>query len=202
MSLTSTVATSTNTVANPIGVTEVNTSQLKALADICSTVSSGTTTSTTIALPGVITTSTTMTTATNSSCCNSNTTETSIATPLPNVVMNSLVSPTKIVTNEAVLNPLVATVSIPEKLPITSMQVMRVGESATASDDEARTVDMEDITEKENSGDTETMAIVEEEVANGNGSFIEEPMECGGGSGGKSSGSDDIVMTETVSVSY
>lgn len=196
------MATSTNTVANPIGVTEVNTSQLKALADICSTVSSGTTTSTTIALPGVITTSTTMTTATNSSCCNSNTTETSIATPLPNVVMNSLVSPTKIVTNEAVLNPLVATVSIPEKLPITSMQVMRVGESATASDDEARTVDMEDITEKENSGDTETMAIVEEEVANGNGSFIEEPMECGGGSGGKSSGSDDIVMTETVSVSY
>ncbi|XP_030562779.1 protein O-GlcNAcase [Drosophila novamexicana] len=81
MTLTTTTTTSTNTRTVP----EVNTTQLQALADVCSTVSSS-------------------------------------LTPISNPVMNSLVSPTKVVTNDEIINPIPTTVAsnieLPKKIPI------------------------------------------------------------------------------------
>ncbi|XP_060650995.1 protein O-GlcNAcase [Drosophila nasuta] len=86
MSLTTTTTTSTNTRTVP----EVNTTQLQALADVCSTVSS-------------------------------------TLTPISNPVMNSLVSPTKVVTNDEIINPIPTTVAsnieLPEKIPISIVPV-------------------------------------------------------------------------------
>ncbi|KAM8706923.1 hypothetical protein ACLKA7_011083 [Drosophila subpalustris] len=86
MSLTTTTTTSTNTRTVP----EVNTTQLQALADVCSTVSS-------------------------------------TLTPISNPVMNSLVSPTKVVTNDDIINPIPTTVAsnieLPEKIPISIVPV-------------------------------------------------------------------------------
>lgn len=45
---------------------------------------------------------------------------------MPNVVMNSLVSPTKVITNDIIPNPIVATlnpISMPQSLPVTSIGV-------------------------------------------------------------------------------
>lgn len=45
---------------------------------------------------------------------------------MPNVVMNSLVSPTKVITNDIIPNPIVATlnpISMPQSLPVTSLGV-------------------------------------------------------------------------------
>lgn len=45
---------------------------------------------------------------------------------MPNVVMNSLVSPTKVITNDVIPNPIVAThnpISLPQSLPVTSIGV-------------------------------------------------------------------------------
>lgn len=45
---------------------------------------------------------------------------------MPNIVMNSLVSATKVVTNESIPNPIVSAViniTIPNKMPISSLQV-------------------------------------------------------------------------------
>ncbi|TDG42928.1 hypothetical protein AWZ03_010633 [Drosophila navojoa] len=81
MTLTTTTTTSTNSRTVP----EVNTTQLQALADVCSTVSS-------------------------------------TLTPISNPVMNSLVSPTKVVTNDEIINPIPTTVAsnieLPKKIPI------------------------------------------------------------------------------------
>ncbi|EDV94572.1 GH21911 [Drosophila grimshawi] len=86
MSLTTTTTTSTNTRTVP----EVNTTQLQALADVCSTVSS-------------------------------------TMAPISNPVMNSLVSPTKVVTNDDIINPIRTTVAsnieLPKKIPISIMPV-------------------------------------------------------------------------------
>ncbi|XP_034659872.1 protein O-GlcNAcase [Drosophila subobscura] len=86
MSLTTTTTTSTNTRTVP----EVNTTQLQALADVCSTVSSS-------------------------------------MTPISNPVMNSLVSPTKVVTNDDIINPIPTTaacnIELPKKIPISIVPV-------------------------------------------------------------------------------
>lgn len=82
--LTTSTTTSTNTTA--LKVPEVNTTQLKALADVCSVVT-GTETIT-----------------------------------LPNMVMNSLVSSSKIVTNDSIPNPIMSTIpSI--SVPISSINI-------------------------------------------------------------------------------
>lgn len=84
MSLTTTTTTSTNTTT--MKMAEVNTSQLQALADVCSVVTG------------------------------------SDAITLPNVVMNSLVSSTKIVTNDSLPNPTVPTLSLPTiPVPVSSI---------------------------------------------------------------------------------
>lgn len=89
MSLTTTTTTSTSSKTST--VPEVNTNQLQALADVCSTV--------------------------NSSSVN----------PISNAVMNSLVSATKVVTNDDILNPITSTVAttieIPKKIPISSVPI-------------------------------------------------------------------------------
>ncbi|XP_055907618.1 protein O-GlcNAcase isoform X1 [Eupeodes corollae] len=89
MSLTTTTTTSTNSKTST--VPEVNTNQLQALADVCSTV--------------------------NSSSVN----------PISNSVMNSLVSATKVITNDDILNPITTnvatTIEMPKKIPISSVPV-------------------------------------------------------------------------------
>lgn len=45
---------------------------------------------------------------------------------MPNLVMNSLVSPTKVITNDVIPNPIVAThnpISLPQSLPVTSIGI-------------------------------------------------------------------------------
>lgn len=102
MSLTTTTTTSTN--AKTVTVPQVNTTQLQALADVCSTV--------------------------NSSSVN----------PISNAVMNSLVSPTKVITNEDIVNPIPTTVAsnieLPRKIPISivSVPIMAAKEISTDTD--------------------------------------------------------------------
>ncbi|EDW81646.1 uncharacterized protein Dwil_GK10916 [Drosophila willistoni] len=87
MSLTTTTTTTSTSTRT---VPEVNTTQLQALADVCSTVSSA-------------------------------------MTPICNPVMNSLVSPTKVITNEEIINPIPTTaasnIELPKKIPISIVPV-------------------------------------------------------------------------------
>ncbi|XP_036323553.1 protein O-GlcNAcase [Rhagoletis pomonella] len=89
MSLTTTTTTSTST--KTLTVPEVNTTQLQALADVCSTVSS------------------------------------SVINPIANPVMNSLVLPTKVVTNDDIVNPIptcvASNIELPKKIPISIVAV-------------------------------------------------------------------------------
>lgn len=55
---------------------------------------------------------------------------------MPNVVMNSLVSPTKVITNDVIPNPIVAThnpISLPQSLPVTSIGVPMMNVKTTES---------------------------------------------------------------------
>lgn len=89
MSLTSTTNTVTNSSA--VKVPEVNTTQLQALAEVCSSVTGAE------------------------------------SITMPNIVMNSLVSPTKVITNDAIPNPIVVThntISLPSiPVPVTSIGI-------------------------------------------------------------------------------
>lgn len=49
-----------------------------------------------------------------------------VSEPLTPLIMNSLVSPTKVVTNDFIRNPIASSVnalSIPDKIPVTSIQI-------------------------------------------------------------------------------
>lgn len=85
---TCTTSTSTITSTSALKVPEVNTTQLQALADVCSSVTGAETIT------------------------------------LPNVVMNSLVSPTKVVTNDSLPNTIVSS-SI--SMPLTPIPVSSIG---------------------------------------------------------------------------
>lgn len=106
MSLTTTTTTSTN--SKTVTVPEVNTTQLQALADVCSTVNS-----------------------------------TSVNT-ISNAVMNSLVSPTKVVTNEDILNPIstniASNIELPKKIPISlvSVPIMAAKETSDTESEDMR----------------------------------------------------------------
>ncbi|XP_075152480.1 O-GlcNAcase [Haematobia irritans] len=101
MSLTTTTTTSTSAKSN---VPQVNTTQLQALAEVCTV---------------------------NSSSVN----------PISNAVMNSLVSPTKVVTNEDIINPIpnsiASNIELPKKIPISivSVPIMHSKEVNSDSDD-------------------------------------------------------------------
>ncbi|GAB0086403.1 O-GlcNAcase [Sergentomyia squamirostris] len=188
MSLTTTT-TATVTCTQTMKVPEVNTTQLQALAEVCSTVTGA---------EGI--------------------------QPLPNVVMNSLVSATKIVTNDTIPNPIVSNLSLPDKLqvPCLSVPIMTIKEAPGVIGEEVKR-DLkeeagepieEDITEKdegkvieaigasETEAGTEVMAIVDE---NPSPHSTTEPMECGSSALSSSpkqkSSSEDVVMSESVSTS-
>ncbi|XP_013103451.1 protein O-GlcNAcase [Stomoxys calcitrans] len=106
MSLTTTTTTSTNAKTN---VPQVNTTQLQALAEVCTV---------------------------NSSSVN----------PISNAVMNSLVSPTKVVTNEDIINPITnsaaSNIELPKKIPISIVSVPIMDSKEVNSDsDDMRDVD-------------------------------------------------------------
>lgn len=67
---------------------------------------------------------------------------------MPNVVMNSLVSPTKVITNDIIPNPIVATlnpISLPQSLPLTSIGVpvmnVKTSESISKPNDDSNELD-------------------------------------------------------------
>lgn len=104
MSLTTTTTTtSTKTITSVPAVPEMNTSQLQALADVCSTVNSS-----------------------------------SALNPISNPIMNSLVSPTKVVTNDDIVNPIptcvASNIELPKKIPI-SLVAAPIMHSSTEIDD-------------------------------------------------------------------
>lgn len=87
MSLTTTT-TNTITNANTVKVPEVNTTQLQALAEVCSTVTGAE------------------------------------SITMPNIVMNSLVSPTKVITNDTIPNPITHNAIMPSiPVPVTSIGI-------------------------------------------------------------------------------
>lgn len=123
MSLTTpTTASTTTTASFTPKLPELNTNELQALADVCSNIvpnnalpSPGfgsATAATDLMAAGIAGASTTVVSSGTSL------TMSSIATPIPNLLMNSLVSPTKIITDEPVLNPMMASVAMPDKLPV------------------------------------------------------------------------------------
>ncbi|XP_041985281.1 protein O-GlcNAcase isoform X2 [Aricia agestis] len=101
MSLTGSVATSSTA-----SIPTVHTSQLQALADVCSASPDRPITSTGIS---------------------------SIETlnPIPNPVMNSLVSPTKVILNESIPNPIIplasSNIALPSEIPVSTLPVPMLG---------------------------------------------------------------------------
>ncbi|XP_053619430.1 protein O-GlcNAcase [Plodia interpunctella] len=111
--MTATSNTSTTSTAEPRAIPSipcVNTSQLQAFADVCSC----------SATPDRPILSTTVTV---SPIENFN--------PVPNPVMNSLVSPTKVILNESIPNPIIpmasSNISLPSELPISTLPVPILG---------------------------------------------------------------------------
>lgn len=164
MSLTTTTSTITSTTS--IKVPEVNTTQLQALAEVCSSVTGAETMS------------------------------------MPNVVMNSLVSPTKVITNDIIPNPITAThnpISLPQSLPMTSigipiMNVKTAGIDALSKLDGSRsnvldTTDDEKLSETKKSDESmpveddsiiEMAQKIEENIGEADVD-VAEPIECSTG---------------------
>ncbi|XP_060806964.1 protein O-GlcNAcase isoform X2 [Amyelois transitella] len=111
--MTATSNTSTTSTAEPRAISAipcVNTSQLQAFADVCSC----------SATPDRPILSTTVTV---SPIENFN--------PVPNPVMNSLVSPTKVILNESIPNPIIpmasSNISLPSEIPVSTLPVPILG---------------------------------------------------------------------------
>lgn len=95
---------------------------------------------------------------------------------MPNVVMNSLVSPTKVITNDIIPNPIVAIhnpISMPQSLPVTSIGVpmmnVKTAESiaATKLDDgsnELDTIEAEDEKLSETKKSDELMPVEDDSI--------------------------------------
>ncbi|ALC47423.1 Oga, partial [Drosophila busckii] len=176
MSLTTTTTTTTNTRTVP----EVNTTQLQALADICSTVSSA-------------------------------------MAPISNPVMNSLVSPTKVVTNDDILNPIpnavASSIELPEKIPISIVPVPIMeakgvdctifdppNESAPKESPVLEDIVLDEKGEQQPNPNEDTM--LEENSLSPLSAGLNEPMECSSSINSQVSPkqtklvSDDVVMME------
>lgn len=185
MSLTSTTNTTTN--SNAIKVPEVNTTQLQALAEVCSSVT------------GV-----------------------DQMVNIPNIVMNSLVSPTKVVTNDSLPNPIVsATISLPSfPVPVSSIGIpimnMRSDESINSDrpleDEEKKDEPMPIVESLEDDSILHMTAQIEENIAetdidinvnaDGKDKFVVEEIVDEIGKDGKSvlngSGPEKMTVVETV----
>lgn len=144
---------------------------------------------------------------------------------LPNLVMNSLVSTTKIITNETIPNPLVSTVSN-ITLPLCPVPISSIGIPITAmkydntSPTDEKIIDESNKSPNDDPGDNhdETMPVEDElnvqvdiskikPLSNGDlmtdDSYpITEPMECNASPRHtQKCASEDVVMSENVSVS-
>lgn len=174
MTLTLTTPTSSTAINSSLMIPEVNSAQLHALADICSSVT------------GV----------------------TDIL-PKPNV-MNSLVSATKVVTTDVLSNPILASsISIPEKMPVSSVPIpvnlnietMEVEKTLITDDQELMDCGTPKHTSDSSSLNSDLPSVGEnpkDEVIKLNGSpnTIEIEVEA---KNDKSQLSDDVVMAESVS---
>lgn len=182
MSLTTTTPTTTTSSVSSTPVVkmpELNTNELQALADVCSNIVPNTALPS--PLPMSLPTAGTAVTVT-----------TSIATPIPNVVMNSLVSPTKIITDDAALHPMLASVALPEKLPVACLPppVSVIDEDGNSSTSGGPA--MEQDLQLEDDRVAETLNDVEP---------MEECVLSGSPKRPSSLKSEDVVMAENASVS-
>lgn len=181
MTLTLTTHSNASSVSNPMMIPEVNTAQLLALADICSTVTGAAETM-----------------------------------PKPSV-MNSLVSATKVVTTDVLVNPIlassIANVSIPPKMPVSSVSIpinlnsefmdVEKPSAETMSDEN---VELMDCGTPKHASDSSSLNSDLPSVEHQK----DEPIKKNGNSGihsesetetknEKSEMSDDVVMAESVS---
>lgn len=198
---TPTTSTSANSAPQAQKIPELNTNELQALADVCSNIVPNTAlpsplllaSNSSHAISTCVTTSTGITMTTDVVASN-------IATPMPNVIMNSLVSPTKIVTDDST-HSLLANVAIPDKLPVACLpppvSVIEGGEERCSSPSMDQDMPV-------GSGKEEAEAI-EVEEGTSNAQIDDEPMEeCANAGSPKqpsSLRSEDVVMAENVSVS-
>lgn len=126
-----------------------------------------------------------------------------IATPIPNVMMNSLMSPTKIITDDPIQSPILASVALPDKLPVAclpppvSVIGQPSGDGALGQMDEDSFVVVAPV--------PEPIEVEEDELVD---EGDEEPMEECANTVSLSSPkqpaslkSDDVVMAENLSVS-
>lgn len=189
---------------------ELNTNELAALAEVCSNIVPNTALPSPLlgpnhpSLGGTSLTSSTAITMTTDLGNNP-----SIATPMPNVLMNSLVSPTKIITDD-IVHPMLANVSLPEKLPVACLpppvSVIEGEESSSSSsvvlpamDEDPVVVATEAVEETAEESPAEEAIEVEEDIP----LIDEEPMdECAAGSPKQPASlkSEDVVMAENFSV--
>ncbi|CAH2984909.1 unnamed protein product [Chilo suppressalis] len=103
--VTATSNTSTTSTADISSIPTVNTSQLQALADVCS--------------------------ATDRPLLATGVSSIETFNPVPNPVMNSLVSPTKVILNESIPNPIIpmasSNIALPSEIPVSTLPVPILG---------------------------------------------------------------------------
>lgn len=175
MTLTLTTPTTSSSVSSMMMIPEMNTSQLHALADICSSVTGATE-----------------------------------IFPKP-IVMNSLVSATKVVTTDVLSNPILISSILPDKMPVSSvpipinvLEIMEVEKTLSEAITDETLELMDCGTPKHTSDSSSLNSDVQllsenqkDEVIKANGSpnhQMEPEIKSE-----KSQLSDDVVMTETVS---
>lgn len=151
MSLTTSTTSTTTSTMTPMP--EVNTTQLQALADVCSSVG--------------------------------------VAEP---PLLNSLVSPTKVITTESIPNPILSTsvsnLSLPTKIPISSVPVGSISSIQKCDQDEkTRSPEIVDVP-IENNEDIEKIADITDKISSVENHMSDEtpmlepalePMDCGSG---------------------
>lgn len=175
MTLTLTTPTASSSVTNSMMVPEVNTAQLHALADICSSVTGATE-----------------------------------IMPKPSV-MNSLVSATKVVTTDVICNPILAAIiSIPDKMPVSSVPIpvnvatdsMEIEKAQTEPTNDEVLDELMDCGTPKPVSDTSSLNsdvpilndIHKDDIIEANGT-----LNCQVDEIKKSPMSDDVVMAETTS---
>lgn len=205
---TPTTTTSANSAPQTPKMPELNTNELQALADVCSNIVPNTALPS-LLLAGSASSNSLLTSVTSATAITMSTdVATAIATPMPNVMMNSLVSPTKIVTDD-LMHPMLANLVIPDKLPVACLPppvsvIEEEGEEEEGSNAGLPAMDQDVPAPDAVPIEKETLEPidVEEEAP---AILDEEPMEECANTGSpkqpSSLKSEDVVMAENVSVS-
>lgn len=196
MSLTTTTPTTSTCTSTPMTpkMPELNTNELQALADVCSNIVPNTALPSPLIVGSNCGSLVTSVTASTGITMTTDVVASNIATPMPNVMMNSLVSPTKIVMDEHSMHPMLANLAIPEKLPVACLPppVSVIEELAEQGAPEA--IEVEE--------DEEGAMPLDNNVG---GVVVDEPMEEWANNGSpkqpSSLRSEDVVMAENLSVS-